>query len=92
MITPQTLIRHELIGLPVSVVKARNPAYCGISGRILDETRNMLVILASTGPKWVEKKGTTFLFHLPDGARAEVDGSALVAQPEKRISMRKNNR
>ncbi|MDK2974232.1 MAG: ribonuclease protein subunit [Methanofollis sp.] len=89
MIAPQTLLRHELIGLAVSLVKAGNPTHVGISGRIVDETRNMLVILARDGEKRVEKKGSVFLFTLPDGARAEVDGSALVAQPEKRISMRK---
>lgn len=89
MIAPQTLLRHELIGLAVSLVKARNPTHVGISGRIVDETRNMLVILARNGEVRVEKKGSVFLFTLPDGTRAEVDGSALVAQPEKRISMRK---
>ncbi|MDD3620939.1 MAG: ribonuclease P protein component 1 [Methanofollis sp.] len=89
MITPQTLLRHELTGLAVSVVKARNPAYVGLSGRIVDETRNMLAVLTPVGEKKVEKKGTVFLFTLPDGVCAEVEGSALVARPEKRISMRK---
>ncbi|WP_067048217.1 ribonuclease P protein component 1 [Methanofollis ethanolicus] len=88
MITAQTLLWHELIGLAVSVVKAGNPAYVGISGPIMDETRNMLVILTPSGTRRVEKKGCVFLFTLPGGVRAEVDGSALVARPEKRISMR----
>lgn len=43
-LTPETLIRHELIGLPVQVVAAANTDLRGISGRVVDETRQMLHI------------------------------------------------
>jgi ribonuclease P protein subunit POP4 len=55
MITPGNILRHELIGLPVEVVHASNPAQQGIAGRVVDETRNMVVIETSRGTKRIEK-------------------------------------
>jgi ribonuclease P protein subunit POP4 len=86
MITAGNILRHELIGLPVEVAHATNPAQEGIAGRIVDETRNMLVIETSRGIKKVGKAHATFRITLPDGTVVEVSGSALVSQPERRIS------
>ncbi len=88
MITPQNVLRHELIGLDVLVAAASNPSHAGISGRIIDETRNTLVIQTGRGLKRIPKKYSTLHIRLPDGTVVEVDGSALVARPEKRITMR----
>jgi len=86
MITPGNILRHELIGLPVEVVQASNPAQEGIAGRIVDETRNMLAIETPRGVKRIEKAHATFRLRVPDGTVMDVSGSALVSQPEKRIS------
>jgi ribonuclease P protein subunit POP4 len=86
MITKENILRHELIGLPVEVVQAANPAQRGIAGRIVDETRNMLVIGTPGGTKRIEKAHATFRITLPGGTVVDVSGSALVSQPEKRIS------
>jgi ribonuclease P protein subunit POP4 len=86
MITPGNILRHELIGLPVEVVHASNPAQQGIAGRIVDETRNMVVIETSRGTKKIEKAHATFRLTVPDGTVVDVSGSALVSQPEKRIT------
>ncbi len=88
MITPQNVIRHELIGLHVRVVRSSNPRQAGISGIIVDESRNMLVIMTRNGIRRIQKKFSLFELHLPDDTRVVVDGSVLVLQPEKRISMR----
>jgi ribonuclease P protein subunit POP4 len=89
MITPKNILRHELIGLPVEVVHASNPAQQGIAGRIVDETKNMVVIETSRGTKRIEKAHATFRLTVPDGTVVDVSGSALVAQPEKRITKEK---
>ena len=34
MITPENLIRHELVGLPVKVVESRDPGQAGAEGRV----------------------------------------------------------
>jgi ribonuclease P protein subunit POP4 len=89
MITAGNILRHELIGLPVEVVQAANPAQQGIAGRIVDETRNMVVIETPRGTKKIGKAHATFRFTIPDGTVVDVSGSALVSQPEKRITSRK---
>ncbi|MDI9633832.1 MAG: ribonuclease P protein component 1 [Methanolinea sp.] len=86
MISPRNILRHELIGLEVTVVRATNPALHGLSGRVIDETRNMLVIRGEKGTKKIQKAGTRFRVVLPDGVLVEIDGSALVMAPEKRIN------
>jgi len=86
MITKENILRHELLGLPVEVVQAANPAQQGIAGRIVDETRNMLVIETPRGTKRIEKAHAVFRLTVPSGMVVDVSGSALVSQPEKRIS------
>ncbi len=60
MITPENVLRHELIGLNVLVVHATNPAQEGITGLITDETRNMITIQTPVGLKHVPKKHSIF--------------------------------
>jgi ribonuclease P protein subunit POP4 len=84
-ITPENLVRHELIGLKVEVKKATNKYLLGLKGLVVDETYGMLTIETEKGEKKVQKKGTIFIFHLPNGKRVEVDGSLLVSRPEDRV-------
>jgi ribonuclease P protein subunit POP4 len=92
MITPQNLVRHELIGLYARVVQSSNPEQIGISGTIIDESRNMLVIRTERGIRRIQKHKSVFELHLPDDTRLLVDGSVLVMQPEKRVGMRIKDR
>jgi len=84
-LTSENLVRHELIGLRVEVERATNKCLIGLKGLVVDETYNMLVIETGKGEKKVQKKGTIFIFHLPNGKRVEVDGGLLVGRPEDRI-------
>lgn len=74
--------RKELIGKEIKVIEAENEANTGIEGRIIDETRNMLVIETKNGVKKLVKKNITIM--LKD-ERLAVKGSLLVARPEDRI-------
>ena len=86
MITPENLVRHELIGLPIEVVEGRNPTQVGISGRVVDETRNTFLIETRSGDKRVPKSTNSFLFTLSQGLKVKAVGSVLVSQPENRIN------
>ncbi len=85
MITPQNVLRHELIGLDVLVVRTRNPSQHRISGLIVDETRNMFAIWTEKGLKYIAKETSMFQVTLPCGTKVEILGSALVNAPERRI-------
>ncbi len=91
MITTRNILRHELIGLPVTVVRASNPQHRGITGTVIDETRNTFRIRTVSGEKVIPKHPNTFRFTLPEGTVVDVDGSALVMQPERRITQKTQN-
>ncbi|NLZ29453.1 MAG: ribonuclease P protein subunit [Methanomicrobiales archaeon] len=88
MISPRNILRHELIGLDVLVVRASNPGHVGVSGRIIDETRNTFIVQTERGDKQIPKRFSVFRLQLPDGVVVDVDGSSLQARPERRITMR----
>ncbi|WP_420028436.1 ribonuclease P protein component 1 [Haloglomus litoreum] len=44
MLTPETLPRHELTGLPVRVADATHDGYVGIAGRVVEETERTLLV------------------------------------------------
>ena len=76
MITPETLTRHELVGLPVRAADADSDAHVGIAGRVLYETVNTLVVRTGSGDKRVPKAGTTFEFAVVETATARTDEAA----------------
>lgn len=87
-INPRNIIRHELIGLDCRVLKSRNAGQEGIIGTVVDETRNTLVIGCEKKALKIAKSGAELVFALPDGKRAKVSGTLLVARPENRIRLK----
>jgi len=84
IITPKTLIYHCLIGLKVKVVRSSNPHYL-IEGKIVDETKNMLLFKIDEKEKRIPKRSSIFKFYLPDNGAVEVNGKLLLGRPEERI-------
>ncbi len=84
-LTPENIIYHELIGLPVEV----DSPGLRLAGIVVDETRNMLVIEANGADKKISKSAGSFIFTIPDGRRVKVLGTLLRSQPENRIPKRK---
>ena len=88
MITPQNILRHELIGLHITVEQSPNKYDEGISGVIIDETRNTLRINTGNGIKCLEKQYKLLRVTLPDSVQVIIDGNALSVSPTRRVSMR----
>ena len=94
-IMPSTLIYHELIGLEIKVIRSTNPVLTGIRGRVVDETKNMLVIENSKSRVLkIPKADSEFVFRIPaelseKGRRSDtfvkIQGNLLLSQPENRI-------
>ena len=85
-IAAYNIVRHELIGLPVKVAASSDPTHAKISGRVIDETYNMLKIEAKAGrEKVISKSSSIFIFTLPNKSKVKVDGKVLVGRPEDRI-------
>ena len=87
MITEGNVARHELIGLQVKIAFSPDPSYNGAEGRVIDETRNTLVLARSGSGRAVRvpKDGARFRFALPDGSTAELEGSSISFRPEDRV-------
>ncbi len=77
------LRKHELIGLRVQVLRATDPGQVRMSGRVVDETRNLLVIEAGGVEKRIPKQGARFRFEVQGGI--EVEGDDIRFRPEDRV-------
>ena len=87
-LNPESLARHELIGLEMLVETSSNPGQIGLSGQVVDETRNTFLLETKAKVLRLAKKNTNLIFTLPDGQNVRVYGSILISQPENRISKR----
>jgi ribonuclease P protein subunit POP4 len=86
-VTPR-IVQQEFIGLDAKVVESSNPTCIGISGKVVDETRNVLVIKHRDKKKSIIKNTAVFHFTLADGTIVEIDGKVIVGRPEDRIKKR----
>jgi len=92
MIAPRGVPICELIGGDVLVSAASNPLHQGVFGSVVDETKNMLVIETETGVKRIPKLHSILRLNRIGSRVVEIDGSALMLAPEKRISLHTRKR
>lgn len=84
-ITQQNILAHELIGLSVDIMDSSDPSLNNLHGKIVYETKNLLMIDANKSIKKVPKNIVTLSVKLPDGNNCMISGSELVGRPEDRI-------
>jgi ribonuclease P protein subunit POP4 len=77
------LRKHELIGLQVEVVGSTDPTQLHVAGRVVDETRNLLVVEVAGATKRIPKQGSRFRFNVQGGV--EVEGDEIRFRPEDRV-------
>ena len=88
MITSKNLVHHEFIGLNVHVTSNKNESL-NLKGTIIDETKNTIKIEGNDDiERVIPKKGSIFVFEIPNGEKIEVDGNILSIRPEDRIKKR----
>jgi len=88
MTVSPSVVQYEFIGLETTVVKSSNPDVVGISGKVVDETRNTLTILQDNTKKVIVKDASVFEFVLPDKTVVEIDGKVIMGRPEDRLKRR----
>jgi ribonuclease P protein subunit POP4 len=86
MINADNIIAHELVGLDVEITKKNNLVGSKLYGKIVFETKNMILLRTSFGirgvPKAIIKKAR---FFLSEGG-CFISGISLIGRPEDRIS------
>ena len=88
MTVSPSIVQHEFIGLEATVVKSSNPDVIGITGNIVDETRNTFTILNGNIQRVIVKGISVFDFVLSDGIVVELDGKVMMGRPEDRLRKR----
>ncbi len=73
--------RTELIGLDVEVL---SEPFSGISGKVVDETKNTFTIESAGTERMVPKPGNVFRFAC-EGRTIDIRGSEILHRPEDRI-------
>ncbi|MCL2033003.1 MAG: ribonuclease P protein subunit [Methanomassiliicoccaceae archaeon] len=74
-------MRSEFIGLDVAVLSA---PYSGISGKVVDETKNTITVSSAGTEKMVPKQGNEFRFTY-ESEHMDIKGIDIQHRPEDRI-------
>ncbi|MBN2458013.1 ribonuclease P protein subunit [Candidatus Woesearchaeota archaeon] len=82
--TVNTILKRELVGLEIRVVKSDNPSLACITGRIVDESRNTLIVYDGKKTRKLIKAQITFETVFK-GKKIIIDGKNIIRKPEDRI-------
>jgi ribonuclease P protein subunit POP4 len=83
-ITSKNIHKHELLGLQARIITSPDKGLKGVTGRIVDETKNTFKLMTPKGEKTLMKKGTLLAVQIKDEEIA-IDASKLTYRPEDRI-------
>jgi ribonuclease P protein subunit POP4 len=83
-VTPD-IIRGEFIGTETRIARSQHSGYLGLSGEVINETKNTFTILHAGEAKNVIKDSAVFHFKFSDGTIVEIDGKLLAGRPEDRL-------
>ena len=82
--TPRNILFHELIGLPVRILRHTDPSLEGREGVVVWETRRTLRLRSGRGVFTVLKEGALLEINLGGGRRVRVRGDHLLGTPAER--------
>ena len=72
------MIKNTLIGMKIEIVDAQNKNLLGLSGKVIDETRNILMLETQKGVKKLIKSQITFKI----GVNI-IKGNHIIRRPEE---------
>ncbi len=84
-ISAKDILRAELIGKNMEIVESKNKSLLGLKGKIIDETKNALIIMSNGKRKMVLKSHIKMIVKWQDKSIL-VDGKMLAKRPEDRIN------
>ncbi|MBS3068324.1 ribonuclease P protein component 1 [Candidatus Micrarchaeota archaeon] len=85
MRTKQNILYHTFIGLDAEVINSSSRELVGKKGKIIDETKNLIVIESERGKEIkIPKTSCAFCFNLEDGTNFSISGEKIAFRPEER--------
>ena len=77
------MLKQELIGSEIRIIHSSNPDLVNLKGRIIDETKNMIVLETEKGIKKIIKNQIKMEIKTQTKT-IEIEGKDLVEKPEER--------
>lgn len=84
MITVNNITSHELIGMHTEISNSSNPQMVGLNGRIVDETKSMIIINTMKGIKSIPKSNNDWKFTV-DNKDVVINGSKIAKRSFDRL-------
>ncbi|VVC02975.1 Ribonuclease P protein component 1 [Candidatus Bilamarchaeum dharawalense] len=85
MITRKNLLYSTFIGLEVEIVNSSQRKLIGLHGKIVDETKNLIVVESAAGKELkIPKVSSTFRFTTEDNQKVDVIGKDIAFRPHER--------
>ncbi len=75
---------HELIGLNVEIADSVNKQLIGFHGKVVDETKFMIILQTENGIKKIPKENSKWKF-IFGNAEFVINGNSLAKRPEERL-------
>lgn len=79
------MMQNEWMGKDVKVIKAANASLVGISGIVVDETKEFIMVETANGVKKVSKANAVFIIN-----GQTVEGSMVHVAPQERLKIKVN--
>ena len=83
-INVKDIIKHELIGLKARVIDSKNKSNIGIVGKIIDETKNTIIIESKGRRKRLFKNSIIIEVNM-NKRIVRIDGKMLIGRPKERV-------
>ena len=80
----RNIVLNELIGLKAKVIKSLDKKQRGLSGVVIDETKNTIVLQTASGTKSIVKRISVFKFYSGKSSFT-VEGEEIGFRPHERI-------
>jgi ribonuclease P protein subunit POP4 len=83
--TKNNILFSTFIDLEVEITNSSQHELVGLKGRVVDETKNLLIIQKADGKNVkIPKVSSIFVFTLDDGSKLEILGKKIAFRPEER--------
>ncbi|MGQ0795881.1 MAG: ribonuclease P protein component 1 [Nitrosopumilaceae archaeon] len=87
MITAENLALHEFIGLDVEIIHSSNAQQMGMKGRIVDETKFVLVLSSENEIKKLPKENAVWRFFLGNN-KIDLNGNVISKRSFERLGIK----
>ena len=85
MRTKSNILYSTFIGLAVEIANSSQRNLVGLKGRVVDETKNLIIIEKEGGKEAkLQKVACVFRFTLDDGKTIDIEGKSIAFRPHER--------